>query len=142
MKCHHLQQHGWTERVGLGKYVRETQILHFITIMWNLNIKQKNEYNKTKIDSQLQRRNQCLPVERGKGEGRDRGRRSQHIYYYVSNAGDSGSIPGQGTKSPPAVEQLSPSAATTEPLHHSQRIHAPQRKILQNEMTIWHATKI
>ena len=53
MKFCHLQQHGWTERVGLGKYVREIQILHFITFMWNLNIKRKNEYNKTEIDSQI-----------------------------------------------------------------------------------------
>ena len=32
-----------------------------------------------------------------------------------SNAGDSGLIPGQGTKIPHAAGQLSPCAATTEP---------------------------
>ena len=36
-----------------------------------------------------------------------------------SNAGDAGSIPGRGTKSPHAVWQLSPRAATTEPAHHN-----------------------
>ena len=53
MKLCHLQQHGWTEKVDLGKYVREIQILHFITFLRNLNIKRKNEYNKTEIDSQI-----------------------------------------------------------------------------------------
>ena len=57
MKFCHFQQHGWTERVCVVKYVREIQILHFITFMCNLNIKQKNEYNKTEIDSQIQRTN-------------------------------------------------------------------------------------
>ena len=32
-----------------------------------------------------------------------------------SNAGDAGSIPGRGTKIPPAAGQLSPGATTTEP---------------------------
>ena len=35
------------------------------------------------------------------------------------NAGDAGSIPGQGTKIPRAVGQLSPSATTTEPSRHN-----------------------
>ena len=34
-----------------------------------------------------------------------------------SNAGDTGSIPGQGTKIPHAARQLSPWATTTEPMH-------------------------
>ena len=34
-----------------------------------------------------------------------------------SNAGDVGSIPGQGTKIPHATGQLSPHATTTEPVH-------------------------
>ena len=34
-----------------------------------------------------------------------------------SNAGDVGSIPGQGTKIPHAAGQLSPRATTTEPVH-------------------------
>ena len=34
-----------------------------------------------------------------------------------SNAGDAGSIPGLGTKIPHATGQLSPRAATTEPVH-------------------------
>ena len=33
-----------------------------------------------------------------------------------SNAGDASSIPGQGTKIPHAMGQLSPRAATTEPV--------------------------
>ena len=33
------------------------------------------------------------------------------------NAGDLGSIPGQGTKIPHALEQLSPGSTTTEPKH-------------------------
>ena len=35
------------------------------------------------------------------------------------NAGDVNSIPGQGTKIPHAMEQLSPPAATTELLYHT-----------------------
>ena len=35
------------------------------------------------------------------------------------NAGDSGSIPGQGTKNPHAMGQLSPRATTTEPMCHN-----------------------
>ena len=34
-----------------------------------------------------------------------------------SNAGDTGSIPGQGTKIPHATGKLSPRATTTEPGH-------------------------
>ena len=39
-----------------------------------------------------------------------------------SNAGDAGSIPGQGTKIPHAVGQLSPRTATTEPTHSRARV--------------------
>ena len=38
-----------------------------------------------------------------------------------SNAGDAGSIPGQGTHIPCAMEQLSPCASTTEPMHPNKR---------------------
>ena len=41
-----------------------------------------------------------------------------------SNAGDTGLIPGQGTKIPHAVGQLSPRMTTTEPA--SSRARAPQ----------------
>ena len=37
------------------------------------------------------------------------------------NAGDAGSIPGQGTHIPYAMEQLRPCALTTEPVHPSKR---------------------
>ena len=36
-----------------------------------------------------------------------------------SNAGDVGSIPGQGTKIPHATGQLNPSTTTTEPARHN-----------------------
>ena len=36
-----------------------------------------------------------------------------------TNAEDTGSIPGQGTKIPHALEQLRSHATTTEPKHHS-----------------------
>ena len=45
------------------------------------------------------------------------------------NAGDVGSIPGQGTKIPPAAEQLSPCPRITEPMHHNLRVRAQQSKI-------------
>ena len=45
-----------------------------------------------------------------------------------SNAGDVGSIPGQGTKIPHAIGQLSPRAATTDPAHSGARL--PQQKTL------------
>ena len=35
------------------------------------------------------------------------------------NAGDAGSIPGQGTKIPPATKKISLRATTTEPMHHN-----------------------
>ena len=41
-----------------------------------------------------------------------------------SNAGDTGSIPGQGTKIPHATGQLSPHATTAEPMHPV--AHVPQ----------------
>ena len=40
------------------------------------------------------------------------------------NAGDAGSIPGQGTKIPHAVGQLRPRATTTEPTRRKYRAHA------------------
>ena len=43
-----------------------------------------------------------------------------------SNAGDAGSIPGQGTKIPHATGQLSPHATTTELSHLNERAHMPQ----------------
>ena len=42
------------------------------------------------------------------------------------NAGDPGSIPGQGTKIPHATGQLSPRATTTEPVHYNWRARVPQ----------------
>ena len=50
-----------------------------------------------------------------------------------SNAGDAGSIPGQGSKIPYATGQLSPPTAISEPACHNQR-EAPllQRKIPHN----------
>ena len=50
----------------------ERQILYDIIYMWNLKLKQANEYNKIETDSQIDRTNQWLPVGRGKGEGQDR----------------------------------------------------------------------
>ena len=44
------------------------------------------------------------------------------------NAGDTGSSPGQGTKIPHVVGQLSPRAATTEPTHLIERACTLQRK--------------
>ena len=41
-----------------------------------------------------------------------------------SNAGDTGSIPGRGTKIPHATGQLGPLAATREPKCHNYRAHA------------------
>ena len=43
-----------------------------------------------------------------------------------SNAGDAGSIPGQGTKIPHASGPLSLRAATTELVRLNERAHAPQ----------------
>ena len=45
------------------------------------------------------------------------------------NAGYMSSIPGQGTKIPRALEQLSPYAAAPESTHHNWGIRAPQPKI-------------
>ena len=42
------------------------------------------------------------------------------------NAGDGGSIPGQGTKNPRATGQLSPRATTTELTGPNQRAYVPQ----------------
>ena len=44
-----------------------------------------------------------------------------------SNAGDAGSIPGQGGKIPQAAGQLSLSTATAEPVP-SERAHMPQQR--------------
>ena len=61
------------------------------------------------------------------------------------NAGDLGSIPGQGTKIPDAAKQLSPGATTTEacvqrlpsprttttePAHHDYRARAPRLEFM------------
>ena len=43
-----------------------------------------------------------------------------------SNAGDVGSIPGQGTRFPHAAGQLSPRTATTELVCLNERVHVPQ----------------
>ena len=43
-----------------------------------------------------------------------------------SNTGVRGSIPGQGTKIPPAAEQLSPGATTRESMYHIERSCVPQ----------------
>ena len=43
-----------------------------------------------------------------------------------SSAGDVGLIPGQGTKIPHAMGQLSPHAASTEPVRHNERSHMLQ----------------
>ena len=45
-----------------------------------------------------------------------------------SNAGDSGSIPGRGTKIPHAEGQLSLSAATTEPTRSGARVPQLERR--------------
>ena len=43
-----------------------------------------------------------------------------------SNAADTGSIPGRGTKIPHATGQLSPRATTTELVHLNERSRMPQ----------------
>ena len=54
-----------------------------------------------------------------------------------TNAGDTGSIPGGGTKIPHAAGQLSPLAAATEPARHNYReACVPQRKIPRAAMKI------
>ena len=45
-----------------------------------------------------------------------------------SNAGDTGSIPGWGTKIPHAAGQLSPCATTTDLTRLNERAHVPQLK--------------
>ena len=44
------------------------------------------------------------------------------------NGGDAGLIPGQGTKIPHIVEQLSPNAATPEPTHHNEPSQMKQQR--------------
>ena len=46
-------------------------------------IKQTNEYNKKETDSEIQRRNYWLPMERGKGDGQYSGRELRGTNYYV-----------------------------------------------------------
>ena len=46
-----------------------------------------------------------------------------------SNAGDKGSIPGQGTKIPHAMGQLSPCATTTEPTCSGARVPQLERSL-------------
>ena len=60
------------------------------------------------------------------------------------NAGDVGSISGQGAKTPYAMEQLTLCAATIEPacselVSHNWRAHVLQRKILRDATKILHA---
>jgi len=55
------------------------------------------------------------------------------------NAGDLGSIPGQGTKILHASEQLGLRAATTEPVCRSQRVHVLQQKTLQDARNTQHS---
>ena len=50
-----------------------------------------------------------------------------------SNAGDAGSIPGQGTKIPHAMGQLSPQATIREPACHNYRAHT---------LWSWHAPQL
>ena len=50
-----------------------------------------------------------------------------------SNAGDIVFTPGQGTKIPHGVEQLSPCTASTEPEHHNQRVCTLQGKFPRAE---------
>ena len=51
------------------------------------------------------------------------------IKHLPCKAGDVGLIPGLGSKTPHATEQVSRHTATTEPLGHNQRTQAPVRKI-------------
>ena len=51
-------------------------------------------------------------------------------------AGDTSSIPGQRSRIPHAAGQLNLCAATPEPVHHVERIPAPQRKIANDVMKI------
>ena len=52
------------------------------------------------------------------------------------NTGYVGSIPGQGTEIPHAMEQLSPCTTTTESVCHNLRVCAPQGKILHDAKKI------
>ena len=56
------------------------------------------------------------------------------------NAEDFGSIPGLETKIPHVTEKQNQHATTTKPSSHSQRIHAPQWKILHDATKNPHAT--
>ena len=51
-----------------------------------------------------------------------------------------GSIPGQGTRVPRAMEQLGPCATTTELMHHNLSVCVLQQKISRDAMRIPHAT--
>ena len=53
-----------------------------------------------------------------------------------SNAGDMGSIPGQGTKIPHATGQLSPRPTTTESTHRSKRSHMLQQRPLMPQLRL------
>ena len=65
-----------------------------------------------------------------------------------ANAGDAGSIPGQGTKIPHAAGLLSPCTSTREHAHHNYRAHLPwsphattrERPMHRNRKKIPHAT--
>lgn len=55
-------------------------------------------------------------------------------YYAV----ELGSLSGQETNISHAIEELSPCVATTEPVNHNQGVHAPQQKMLYDEIKISH----
>ena len=57
-------------------------MLYIATYTWNLTNK-TGEYDKAEIDSQIQGRNQWLPMGRRKGEGQDRAKRLRGTNYYV-----------------------------------------------------------
>ena len=44
------------------------------TYMWNVKTKTYYEHNGKETDPQIQRANQCLPIERGQVERKDRGK--------------------------------------------------------------------
>ena len=56
------------------------------------------------------------------------------------NAGDMGSIPGQGTKIPDVLEQLSPGTTTSDRRCHNWRVRAQQQKISHDSGKITSAT--
>ena len=59
----------------------------------------------------------------------------------LCNAGDVGTIPGQGTKIPHASKQLRLPILTTEPKHHNQRTCVLSRKILPSTTNTQHSQR-